>query len=759
MPLRFNSVPLLLLALGLTLAIIVVVLIRRPAVPLTTHVLSLIGLILLSLATGGAYWQRARGGEVLVMLDVSPSTRTATYRDRAALDRRLHELLGDTPCHLILFAGNQQPDRGDAVLADLACDHTVFAPPTAEAILLFSDARFESPPFAPRTFIVIDPALEQPSDAAVETLQIRGRELVARVNVAGKPRKLSLQGTTTTQPIRIDAASRIINRAIKAESASAQFSMGDPWPENDGLWINVPPPTQSEKWWWGASAPPGWREFDPSALPVSGTSYLAPAVIVLNNLPTVALSAVRQPLQQYVRDLGGSVVILGGDHSFAAGDYGGTALEAMSPLASHPPQPAMQWIILVDGSGSMGEATPEGSRWQVATMAVKQLLPHLPPEDIAMPGSFAGRITWWSSGKSVRETMTLPLPPIDLSPRGPTNLQQALVDITRSAAGDMPKRLIIITDADASIENPQSIATEMKLKNLSLHVLAIGQGSGLTAMREIAVATGGSVVSVDAAKSWSAGLLDLSRGSFPKRVEKTELPVRFISPLNLPARRVALWNRVWMKSDATALAEAVLPSEKLNPAARWRLGAGEVASVGFAATTAEAVAIADLIARPPHDPRFHVTWDTGRKLQVSVDAIDAKTFLNGQALSLELIDAQEGAKVTSHALPQTAPGLYQLTLPAPRRPMFASVRHGGTQLDQIAVAGRYAPEFDAIGNDHTAMHELAQRTGGQVIDPRQNKPIDFHWTRHDLPLESWLAGIGSLFIALGLVKWRMRKAF
>lgn len=756
MLLRFNSVPLLFLALGLTLAIIVIVFIRRLAVPRTTRALVLIGLFLLTLATGGANWRRARGGEVLVMLDVSPSTRTATYRNRLALDRRLHELLGDAPRRLVLFAENQRADQGDAVLSDVACDHTVFTPPPADAILLFSDARFELPPVAPRTFIVIDPALEQPLDAAVETLQIRERDLVARVNVAGKPRELSLPGTTTTQPIRIHPGSLIIDRALNAESASAQFTLGDPWPENDGLWINVPPPTQSEKWWWGASPPAGWRAFDPSVFPVSNAAYLSPAVIVLNNLPAVALSAVQQPLQQYVRDLGGSIVILGGDRSFAAGDYGGSALEALSPLASHPPQPAMQWIILVDGSGSMGEATPEGSRWQVAAVAVKQLLPHLPPEDIAMLGSFADHITWWSGGKSVRETMALPLPPDESSPRGPTNLQRAIVDVTRSVAGDMPKRLIILTDADAQIENPPSMAAEMEAKKLSLHVLAIGQGSGLNAMKEIAIATGGSVASVDAAKTWAAGLLDLSRGAMLDRVEKAPLPVRFIPPMILPSRSVAPWNHVWLKSDATALAEAILPNEKLIPVASWRFGAGEVAAVAFAASTAETVALANLIARPPRDPRFHVAWDAGRQLRVTVDAIDGKLFLNDQSLTLELVDAQEATTPTTRILPQTGPGMYQLALPAPRHPIFASVRHNGRLLDQIAVAGRYAPEFDAIGNDHAAMHELANRTGGQVIDLRQSKPIDFHWPRRDLPLGSWLAGVGALFIALGLVRWRMQ---
>ena len=44
----------------------------------------------------------------------------------------------------------------------------------------------------------------------------------------------------------------------------------------------------------------------------------------------------------------------------------------------------------------------------------------------------------------------------------------------------------------------------MKAKNLRLHVLAIGNGSGLPALREIATATGGTVTSAADANTWAA---------------------------------------------------------------------------------------------------------------------------------------------------------------------------------------------------------------------------------------------------------------
>ena len=72
------------------------------------------------------------------------------------------------------------------------------------------------------------------------------------------------------------------------------------------------------------------------------------------------------------------------------------------------------------------------------------------------------------------------------------------------------------------------------------------------------------------------------------------------------------------------------------------------------------------------------------------------------------------------------------------------------------MAGRYAPEFDAVGNDFGALRELAARTGGAVVPPQQATPIDFRWPPRDEPLASVLAAAGGFLIALGLVWWRTR---
>ncbi|MGE5612583.1 MAG: hypothetical protein ACM359_25265, partial [Bacillota bacterium] len=165
---------------------------------------------------------------------------------------------------------------------------------------------------------------------------------------------------------------------------------------------------------------------------------------------------------------------------------------------------------------------------------------------------------------------------------------------------------------------------------------------------------------------------------------------------------------------------------------------------------------AKLIAQPPKDPRFKVVWETGPNVRVTIDAVDGVKYLNGLALQLELSPSPPAATSSEQfPIPQTAPGRYQLAIPAPRQPVLATVRHAGRVLDRIAIAGRYAPEFNAIGNNRVAMQELANRTGGAVIPPSQTRPIDFHWPRCEIPLTSYLAVMGFLFLAAGLLHWRL----
>ena len=247
--------------------------------------------------------------------------------------------------------------------------------------------------------------------------------------------------------------------------------------------------------------------------------------------------------------------------------------------------------------------------------------------------------------------------------------------------------------------------------------------------------------------------------AWPKRLIESAVKVRFagdLAPL-LPGRAVAPWNRTWLKKSATELAAAQYEGEGVPLCGQWAVGNGEVIACGFAPTAAEREAMARRIARPPRDPRFAVSWDAGPRLVVRVDAKDGGKYLNGLVLRLEVADERDGARVAAAAydVPQVAPGRYERSLPAPRARSFATLRHEGRVIDRAALAGRYAPEFDAVGNDYAALRTLTERTGGRVIDRAWTKAIDFSFPRRELALGPWLALAAAVFVGLGLVRWRV----
>jgi hypothetical protein len=454
------------ISLAMVVAIVAIAVARRIAVGSVAGFCLSLGIVLLAISAGQPLFNRMDRPSIVVMVDLSPSTRGATYRDRAALDLRLHQLLGNQPCQLLAFADQNQPMPAGNTLDDIPSDQTRFAPPDADAIVLLSDGQFALPAYAPPTFAVIDPALEQITDAAVVNLHPVDHQVLARVRNTNVASKLRWIGATP------DSSGLLATPTDEGE-ITASLPGGDLWPENDSLTLIPSPPPKKQKWWIGENAPPGWRGFSPSSLSANASDYLEPSVIVLNDISADTLSSNQQArLLQYVQELGGSVVLVGGPDAFAAGHYENTPLDALSPLASAPPQPTLQWMLLIDSSGSMA-----GDPWRTEVTAISRLLPQLPPADPVNVGSFAESLKWWSTGKAATATARLSLPPMNLSVNGPTNLYATLVQIADASDGAMPSQLLLMTDADADLPGPTELATALRAKKIHLHLLAIAGAS------------------------------------------------------------------------------------------------------------------------------------------------------------------------------------------------------------------------------------------------------------------------------------------
>ena len=213
-----------------------------------------------------------------------------------------------------------------------------------------------------------------------------------------------------------------------------------------------------------------------------------------------------------------------------------------------------------------------------------------------------------------------------------------------------------MTDADADLPQPAELAAAMKAKRIRVYLLALGHGSALPALRSIAHTTGGFVVEQVNPQRWITGANQLLCAALPTLYQHQTVAL-------IPGPgSVVDWNRTWLKDGAIVIQRsAVAPM-----IARWPLGSGQVAAIAYAADGNTVRSLAQQIAQPPADPRFEVTWDAGPVLRVTVNALDRVQYINGQSLTLELQDAHALDSAPSNmAIPQTGPGLYPLTLPAP----------------------------------------------------------------------------------------------
>jgi hypothetical protein len=687
------------------------------------------GAILLATAAAAPVWNRPVAGTVAVLVDLSPSTRGATFRDRAALDDRIAPLLGRTPFQIFAFADRVRPLPPGPALQDLPTDQTVLTAPPCDAIVLFSDGRFPPPAGLPPVYAVIDPALNSPPDSAVVRLETSNEMARATVRQTGPRRPGHRAGAVPTA----DPLSAV----PKSDEIRYTLSPGDLWPENDSLAIRRPTPSRATRWWVGDTAPPGWVHIKPAGLPTDRADYLGPAAVVLDDIPATDLSIAQQDaLSGYVRDLGGGLILVGGDHAFGAGAYDRTGLDQLSPLASAPPDPAARWVILVDGSGSMASSVPGGSTaWQTESAAARAVIAALPAADKATVGSFAADITPWVTDVPAGRIESAQLPPAGVGPHGPTNLQAALESFT-SISSPLATRVLLMTDADARLTGPEHLAAKLSARHVSLSVLATGDGIALPGLRSIAAATGGTLVEQPDATRWVSAAQTLARAARPDGLRETPVVIT----LGTASINVSQWTPTWLRDKTTVIARAT----DRPMAATWNAGLGRVAALAWHADPRTAQTVAATVAAPPADPRTTVTVDAGPMLRIAVDAVDGQTYLNGLHVTATVGDGKPVA------VPQTAPGAYAVSVGAPRDPAIVTVFSDGRIIGRSAVAGRYPPEFDGIGNDSAALRSLASRTGGRVIEPGPASQIDFHWPTRTVPLFTPLVVTGLGGIGAGL---------
>lgn len=691
-----------------------------------------VGLFLLSLAAGGLEFLYRHPRETVVLVDLSDSTRNAEYREKKFLENRVGQLMGKRAFQIVEFSS----DSGATGVAEDSLKFGATGLPRLnpdQPVLLFSDGRVhigqvELPPIYP----VVDPGLINPYDSRINDISL-SKTVDVGVNIfAARDPDLHVSDLPATRASRgqytmhfpIPQSPRIV----------ARLDSPDPWPENDTIQLLNLPGNLTQRWWLGDGAPENYQNYQ--FLPSDSANYLTPSVIVLNNIPADSLAPHQLDLlAQYVRDLGGSVVIFGNTNAFAAGGYTGTALETISPLSSVSPTPGRHWVILVDASGSMAE----GKRYAIASRAVENIVAHLPPNDPTTLVCFSSGLTYIAKTEIPSK---VPLDKLESqTPKGPTNLEIGLNQLIADLpGGGQPAELLVVSDLDAPIEKPTDLVQKLLAKNIRLHLLALSESSqGFAPMSEISKATQGKMIQETDPGKWTQAARKLQLAATTPPIVSAPTPIK-TELSNFTAETPDSYQRLWLKPGAASLATSADGKDVLI--AKWNYGLGTVIAASY--DTKNAAMLADLVASKPRHPDYRVSWKTD---SVKIECLENSKPINSLELTLRINDAKT-------PIPQIAPGLYQAPLPRLQSSNFAAILLGDDLLDQTLLPGKYSPEFDAVGNDDFAMSKLAEKTGGKVIGLSVNKPIAIADPVARKPLTAPLAILAGLSLAISLYFWR-----
>jgi Mg-chelatase subunit ChlD len=463
-------------------------------------------------------------------------------------------------------------------------------------------------------------------------------------------------------------------------------------------------------------------------------------LLMLSNVPATALSQRQmEVVRTYVQDLGGGLIMLGGDQSFGLGGYYKTVLEEILPVRSdfekEKEKPSLAMVLVIDKSGSMG-----GQKIELAKDAAKGAVELLGPNDKIGVIAFEGETYWVCDVQPAANKSSVIDKISSIEAGGGTIMapaMEAAYDALQSTTAKL-KHVIILTDGISAPGDFEGITTNMAQAKITVTTVGVGEDADKKLLEEIARLGNGrfyytddpaSVPQIFAKETVTASKSAINEQPFLPQVLR---PTQVLSGIDLASAPFLLG---YVTTRPKPTSEQVLATEKGDPLlAWWRYGLGMTVAFtsdaksrwaaewlswpGYSKFWAQVVRHA---MRKSEAKGVHVQVEQReRKATVTLDAVDpAGRYLNEADTELTVIDPQLGSRKL--AMAQTAPGRYVAEFDTPHPGAYhleMSQKKKGAALSQQSrglVVG-YDDEFRLRPTNTDLLQAIARVSGG-VYDP------------------------------------------
>ena len=487
---------------------------------------------------------------------------------------------------------------------------------------------------------------------------------------------------------------------------------------------------------------------EPQGLPVNMAGLADYKSVILANVPATDLGRAQMTLlDQYVSDIGGGLVMIGGPQSYAPGGYYQTPLERTLPvdmqIKDQKRLPQLTIAYLIDRSGSMGQIGRSGvPNLELAKRAIVLSLDLLQASDRVAIGTFDTGGAWVVPFQRVNDAQALIAMTNTIRSGGGTDILAGLRLVERDIIEEPSqlKHLILLTDGGASpkglVELTETLHDQF---DVTLSALAIGRNpaSFLETMAEAGHGNYYQVADAEQIPLIFAQETVLASRSYI--VEDTFTPIVTGNSAIIDGISSVPPLRGYVAATPKIAAQRILsgPEPYSDPIlAAWQYGLGRVVAwtadasarwanewvvwEDFSRFWGQAVAWSiNAGASKNLETRVLLQNDRAR---IVVDARDdSGQFLDGLSLNSAVLNpAGDSLRIP---LQQTAPGRYETTFTPQNEGAYFLTISGSAQLDAGETnlsdlngwVMSYSPEYVPRPQDDRLLAEIADITGGRNL--------------------------------------------
>jgi Ca-activated chloride channel homolog len=483
----------------------------------------------------------------------------------------------------------------------------------------------------------------------------------------------------------------------------------------------------------------------PRGLPSSAKELEKYDLVLVSDVPAHFMGMAQMAaLESYVRDLGGGLIMAGGEDSFGSGGYQGTRIEKIMPVRfdseKQREQPNIAIALVIDRSGSMS-----GPKMEAAKESARATAEVLSPSDLITVIAFDNQPTTIVRLQRASNRMRISTDIARLQAGGGTNIYPALREAYEILLGANAKvkHVIVLSDGQAPYDGIADLCREMRGARITVSAVGIGDadrnllniiadnGEGRLYMTDDLASLPRIFLKETTEAQKSALIEDQIKAHVVKRVEMIE----GTGVENAP------YLHGYVSTKPKPQGEVILASDLGEPIlARWRVGTGS--SVAWTSDVKNRWSVEWIrwggypkfwaqLVRTSMRRKVHESYDLYAQVedgraQVMVDAVDVNDqFVNELDTTLEIIDPRDSKTKQVVPMVQNAAGRYTAD--------FAIDRYGSYMLKAVhrregrvvaesmgAVALPYPSEYlRTTPNTEPLQHAASVTQGFDQVTPEQ----------------------------------------